>query len=48
MRSLYNYIISTKDRYNNKKSVGDKELILNTEITERDYHFVNRVGKVIN
>jgi hypothetical protein len=48
MRSLYNYIISTKDRYNNKKSVGDKELILNTEITERDYHFVNRVGKVIS
>ena len=46
MRSLYNYIISTENRYNNKTDVGDKELILNTEITERDYHFVNRIGKV--
>jgi len=48
MRSLYNYIISTENRYDNKTSVGDKELILNTEITERDYHFVNRVGKVVS
>ena len=48
MKSLYNYIISTEERYNNKKSIQDKELILNTEITERDYHFVNRVGKVIS
>jgi|TARA_R110000787_G_C13265540_1_gene430960 hypothetical protein len=29
-------------------SVGSKELILNTEITERDYLFVNRIGTVIN
>lgn len=48
MRSLYNYIISTNSRYDNKVSVGSKELILNTEITERDYLFVNRVGTVIN
>ena len=48
MKSLYNYIISTENRYDNKKTVEDKELILNTEITERDYHFVNRVGKVIS
>jgi hypothetical protein len=48
MRSLYNYIISTENRYNNKKLLGDKELILNTEITERDHHFVNRIGKVIS
>lgn len=48
MKSLYNYIISTNNRYDNKKAVEDKELILNTEITERDYHFVNRVGKVIS
>jgi hypothetical protein len=48
MRSLYNYIISTENRYDNKTSVGDKELILNTEITERDYHFVNRIGKVVS
>jgi len=48
MKSLYNYIISTNDRYNNKTSVGGKELILNTEITERDYQFVNRIGIVIS
>ena len=48
MKSLYNYIISTNDRYNNKTSVKGKELILNTEITERDYEFVNRIGTVIS
>lgn len=48
MKSLYNYIISTNNRYDNKVSVGDNELILNTEITERDYMFVNRIGTVIN
>ena len=48
MKSLYNYIISTNDRYNNKTSVNGKELILNTEITERDYEFVNRIGTVIS
>ena len=48
MKSLYNYIISTNNRYNNKVSVDNKELILNTEITERDYMFVNRIGTVVN
>ena len=48
MRSLYNYIIFTKERYNNKKDLEGKELILNTEITERDFHFVNRIGKVVS
>ena len=48
MKSLYNYIISTESRYNDKVSVEGKELILNTEITERDYEFVNRVGTVLN
>ena len=48
MRSLYNYIIFTKERYNNKKNLEGKELILNTEITERDFHFVNRIGKVVS
>ena len=48
MRSLYNYIISTNSRYDNKVSVGNKELILNSEITERDYVFVNRIGTVVN
>ena len=47
MKSLFNYIISTESRYNNKKEVGNKELILNTEVTERDYMFVNRIGKVL-
>ena len=48
MRSLYNYIISTNSRYDNKVSIDDKELILNTEITERDYMFVNRIGTIIS
>lgn len=48
MKSLYNYIISTKSRYNNKVDVGGKELIINSEITERDYHFVNRIGTIVN
>jgi hypothetical protein len=48
MKSLYNYIISTENRYNNKVLVDDKELVLNTEVTERDYHFVNRIGTIIN
>ena len=43
MRSLFNYIITTENRYNNK--IGD--LVVNTEITERDAIFVNRVGTII-
>jgi hypothetical protein len=46
MRSIHNYIISTNNRYNNTTKVENKELILNTEVTERDYMFVNRIGKV--
>lgn len=48
MKSLYNYIISTENRYNNKVDVDGNELILNSEVTERDYHFVNRVGTIVN
>ena len=48
MKSLFNYIISTESRYNNKINVDQKELILNTEISERDYMFVNRIGVVVN
>ena len=41
MRSIYNYVISpVGDRYNNKKKLGDKELILNTEIFNHEY--INR------
>ena len=48
MRSLYNYIIYSENRYNNSTAVEGKELILNTEISERDYMYTNRIGKVIS
>ena len=48
MESLFNFIISTDSRYNNKIDLDGNELIVNTEITERDYHFVNRIGTVVN
>jgi|TARA_R110002167_G_scaffold268324_1_gene474834 hypothetical protein len=33
MKSVYNFVVEPlKSRYNNTKSIGDKELILNTEI----------------
>jgi len=48
MNAIYNYIILCTNRYNNSKKIKDKELVLNTEITERDYHFVNRIGKIIS
>ena len=47
MQSLFEYIISTDNRYNNTINVDGKELVVNTEITERDYMFVNRIGKII-
>ena len=48
MKSIYNYIISTKNRYNNSIDVDDQELIVNSEITERDAQFVNRIGTVLS
>lgn len=46
MHTLYNFIIEPiGNRYNNKKQIGDKELILNTEIFNHQY--VNREAKVI-
>ena len=42
MRSPFNYIIETDQRYNNKVDVDGVELVVNTEITERDAIFVNR------
>lgn len=46
MRSIFNFIIAPKeDRYNNKKSIGNKELILNTEIS--DHRYVSRNGVVL-
>ena len=34
MQSLFEYIISTENRYNNTINVDGKELVVNTEITE--------------
>jgi len=36
MKSLYNYIIYTDSRYDNKKYIDGKELIINSELSERD------------
>ena len=47
MKSVYNFVVAPKgDRYNNKKKVGDSELILNTEIFNHEY--VNREAVVIS
>ena len=47
MKSIYNFVVAPKgERYNNKKKVGDSELILNTEIFNHQY--VNRLAKVIS
>ena len=48
MKALYEFIVIPEgERYNNKKDVDGKELIVNTEITERDAGFVNRIAKVV-
>ena len=45
MKSVYNFVVTPKgERYNNKKKVGDSELILNTEIY--NHQFVNRIAIV--
>jgi hypothetical protein len=47
MQSLYNFIVEPiGERYNNTAKVGDKELILNTDIFNH-YH-VNRFAKVLS
>ena len=46
MKSLHNFIIKPNgERYNNIKKIGDKELILNTEIFHHQY--VNREAIVL-
>ena len=41
MKSVYNFVVTPKgERYNNKKKIGDSELILNTEIF--NHQCVNR------
>ena len=45
MKSVYNFVVTPKgERYNNKKKVGDSELVLNTEIY--NHQFVNRTAIV--
>jgi len=45
MKSVYNFVVAPKgERYNNKKKVGDSELILNAEIY--NHQFVNRTAIV--
>ena len=47
MKSVYNFVVTPiGKRYNNVKTVEDKELILNTEIFNHQY--VNRNAKVIS
>ena len=47
MKSVYNFVVTPKgERYNNKKKVGDSELIVNTEIF--NHQFINRTAKVIS
>jgi len=45
MKSVYDFVVTPiGSRYNNTKKVGDKELILNTEIY--NHHYINRLAKV--
>ena len=45
MKSVYNFVVTPKgERYNNIKKIGDKELILNTEIYNHQY--INREAVV--
>ena len=47
MKSVYNFVVTPKgERYNNSKKVGDKELILNTEIYNHQY--INREAIVLS
>ena len=47
MRSVYNYVVKPKGgRYNNSKKVGDKDLILNTEIFNHQY--INSQATIIS
>ena len=47
MKSVYSFVVTPiGQRYNNVKKVGDKELIINTEIFNHQY--VNRLATVIS
>ena len=47
MRGVFDFIIKPKNkRYDNIKQIGDKELILNSEIS--DHRYVSRIGVVLS
>jgi len=47
MRTIYNFVVEpVGNRYNNAKKLGDKELILNTDIF--NHKFINRKARVIS
>ena len=46
MEAIFNLIVTTGNRYNNTVDVEGNELIVNTEITERDAYYVNRIATV--
>ena len=47
MQSLYNFVVEPiGERYNNTTKIGDKELILNTEI--KNHQYINRLAKVVS
>ena len=47
MKSVHNFVVTPKgERYNNKKKIGDSELILNTEIYNHQY--VNKEAIVVS
>ena len=47
MKSIYNFVITPKgSRYNNIKKIGDKELVLNTDIY--NHHYINREATVVS
>ena len=46
MKGVFDFVIMPKEsRYNNTKAVGDKELIINTEL--QNHNFVSRIGIVM-
>jgi len=46
MNGIFDFVIIPKeDRYTNTKTIGDKKLILNTEL--QNHNFVSRIGIVM-
>ena len=47
MKSVYNFVVKPiGERYNNKKKIGNSELILNTEI--HNHQYINRLAEVVS